>query len=70
MHEPLITSSSITVGGLSKAFVLGLAKPMIIFARFLEISIFKRITKTINYEIKAAFDFLRYKINCNRILAI
>ncbi len=62
MQGSIITTSSATVGGLSKAFILGFAQPTITFSQVLEVSIYAAISATIGYTIKMGFDWLRATI--------
>ncbi len=57
----MITTTSATVGGLTKAFVLGFAQPTITFPQILEVSIYAAISATIGYAIKMVFDVLKTK---------
>ena len=66
MHDSLITTSSATVGGLTKAFILGFAQPTITLAQILEVSLYATISATIGYGIKTAFDLLRDRIKEKR----
>ena len=62
MQDTMITTSSATVGGLAKAFVLGFAQPTITFPQILEVSIYAAISATIGYSVKLMFDLLKEKI--------
>jgi hypothetical protein len=62
MQDSMITTSSATVGGLTKAFVLGFAQPTITFPQILEVSIYAAISATIGYAIKMVFDVLKAKV--------
>jgi len=62
MQGSIITTSSATVGGLSKAFILGFAQPTITLSQILEVSIYATISATIGYGIKMLFDWLKFKM--------
>jgi len=62
MQDTMITTSSATVGGLTKAFVLGFAQPTITFPQILEVSIYAAISATIGYSVKMMFDLLKDRI--------
>ena len=62
MQDSMITTSSATVGGLTKAFVLGFAQPTITFPQILEVSVYAAISATIGYVTKMIFDALKAKI--------
>jgi len=66
MQDTMITTSSATVGGLTKAFVLGFAQPTITFPQILEVSIYAAISATIGYSVKLGFDLLKDKIQNRR----
>lgn len=66
MQDSMITTTSATVGGLSKAFILGFAQPTITFPQVLEVSIYAAISATIGYTIKLAFDEIKAKIRRNK----
>lgn len=59
----MITTSSATVGGLTKAFVLGFAQPTITLPQILEVSIYAAISATIGYSVKMMFDLLKESIH-------
>ncbi len=67
MQDSMITTSSATVGGLTKAFVLGFSQPTITIAQVLEVSIYAAISATIGYTIKLIFDFLKAKIRKTKL---
>ena len=69
MQDTMITTSSATVGGLAKAFVLGFAQPTITFPQILEVSIYAAISATIGYSVKLVFDLLKDKIQNRRAKA-
>jgi len=62
MQDSLITTASATVGGLTKAFILGFAQPTITLAQILEVSLYATISATIGYGIKTAFDIMKDRI--------
>ena len=62
MQDTLITTSSATVGGLTKAFVLGFAQPTVTFPQILEVSIYAAISATIGFGVKMIFDLLKDRI--------
>jgi len=62
MQDSMITTSSATVGGLTKAFILGFAQPTITFPQILEVSIYAAISATIGYGIKMLFDEAKIKL--------
>jgi len=62
MQDSMIITSSATVGGLSKAFILGFAQPTITFAQILEVSVYAAISATIGYGIKLCLDWLKKRI--------
>ena len=66
MQDTMITTSSATVGGLAKAFILGFAQPTITFPQILEVSIYAAISATIGYSVKLMFDLLKDKIQNHR----
>ena len=63
MQYSIITTSSATVGGLSKAFILGFAQPTISLSQVLEVSIYATISAVIGYSVKMFFDYLRTRKN-------
>ncbi len=67
MQNSMITTSSATVGGLTKAFVLGFSQPTITFPQVMEVSIYAAISATIGYTIKLLFDFFKTKVRRYRI---
>jgi len=62
MQDSMITTSSATVGGLTKAFILGFAQPTITFPQILEVSIYAAISASIGYVIKIVFDLIKSKL--------
>jgi hypothetical protein len=66
MQDTLITTSSATVGGLAKAFVLGFAQPTVTFPQILEVSIYAAISATIGYGVKMIFDLLKERIQSRK----
>ncbi len=67
MQNSMITTSSATVGGLTKAFVLGFSQPAITFPQVMEVSIYAAISATIGYTIKLVFDLIKSKVLKSRI---
>ena len=67
MHNSIITTSTATVGGLTKAFILGFAQPTITWPQLIEVSIYAAISATIGYSIKMGFDYLKVKIRQRKI---
>jgi uncharacterized membrane protein YagU involved in acid resistance len=63
MQNTLITTTTATVGGLTKAFVLGFAHPAVItLPQLTEVAIYASISATIGYGVKLAFDIIKVKI--------
>lgn len=67
MHNSIITTSTATVGGLTKAFILGFAQPTITWPQLIEVSIYAAISATIGYSIKMGFDYLKVKLRQRKI---
>lgn len=67
MHNSIITTSTATVGGLTKAFILGFAQPTITWPQLIEVSIYAAISATIGYSIKMLFDYLKVKLRQRKI---
>lgn len=67
MHNSIITTSTATVGGLTKAFILGFAQPTITWPQLIEVSIYAAISATIGYSIKMGFDYLKAKLRQRKI---
>jgi len=62
MQSSIITTSSATIGGLSKAFIFGFVQPTITLTQVIEVSIYAAISASIGYGIKMCFDWIRAKI--------
>ncbi len=63
MQSSFITTSTATVGGLTKAFVIGFAQPATItLPQLTEVAIYATVSATIGYGIKMLFDWIKYKI--------
>lgn len=67
MHNSIITTSTATVGGLTKAFILGFTQPTITWPQLIEVSIYAAISATIGYSIKMGFDYLKAKLRQRKI---
>ena len=68
MQSSFITTSTATVGGLTKAFVIGFAQPATItLPQLTEVAIYATVSATIGYGIKMFFDWIKYKISQRKL---
>jgi uncharacterized membrane protein YagU involved in acid resistance len=63
MQHSLITTTSATVGGLTKAFILGFSQPAVItLPQLAEVAIYAAISASIGYSVKLIFDIIKAKL--------
>jgi len=68
MQNSFVTTSTATVGGLTKAFVIGFSQPNLIsFPQLIEVAVYATVSATIGYGIKMLFDWLKFKIRKRRL---